>query len=419
MQIATRRQVIITAVLLFSTTVAIAASDYAREKKWEDEIAPGIVVGDAVHLKQKNGHRFLSIYTGANNARMGVVIVHGVGRHPDIGLISVLRQRLPDFGYATLSIQMPILAADARSVDYARLLQTPDARERLQLAVAWLKAKGHQRIAVVSHSLGSRMTHGYMVGNPPEVSAWAALGTGTGPGPMITYDGIRVPVLDLYGANELPPVLAGAASRKASLQGKAGSRQIVISDTDHFFTGHDGDMVAAVKDFLDSISGAQPVDSDDKRLPDLKALSVDEVQGFLTGKGTGLAKVAELNRYPGPAHVLELAGALQLSEDQTRRARAIFDAMQKAAVRNGEVLVDSERDLDRQFASGTVTPESLQIALKKIAESYAAVRGVHLRAHIDLHAVLTPDQIAVYDSLRGHAPDKTPAVDGSHTDAHR
>ncbi len=228
-----------------------AASDYAREKRWADEITPGIVVGDPVYLEQKNRHKFLGIYTEAANARMALVVVHGIGIHPDWGMIGTLRQRLPDHGYTTLSIQMPILAVDAKPEAYVE--HFPEAVERLQLAVTYLKRKGYKRVALVSHSLGSRMSHGYMIHNPADVSAWAALGTGTGPGPVITYDGIRAPVLDLYGANELPRVLEGAAKRKASLMGNALSKQVVIPDTDHFFANHEDAMVKAVKDFLDSV----------------------------------------------------------------------------------------------------------------------------------------------------------------------
>jgi len=237
--------------LLAISASAFAASDYVREQNWADEVTPGIVVGDPVYLEQKNRHKFLGIYTEAANARMGLVVVHGIGIHPDWGMIGTLRQRLPDHGYTTLSIQMPILAVDAKPEAYTE--HFPEAVERLQLAVAYLKRKGYKRIALVSHSLGSRMSHGYMVRNPTEVSAWAALGTGTGPGPVITYDGIRAPVLDLYGANELPRVLEGAAKRKASLMGKALSKQVVIPDTDHFFANHEDAMVKAVKDFLDSV----------------------------------------------------------------------------------------------------------------------------------------------------------------------
>ena len=237
--------------LLAISASAFAAPDYVREKKWADEITPSIVVGDPVYLEQKNRHKFLGIYTEADKAKMGLVVVHAIGLHPDWGMISTLRQRLPDHGYATLSIQMPISAVGAKMEAYAA--HFPEAVERLQLAVAYLKSKGYKRVALVSHSMGSRMSHGYMVRNPTEVSAWASLGTGTGPGPVITYDGIKAPVLDLYGVNGLPPVLEGAAKRKASLKDNALSKQVVVPDTDHFFADHEDAMVKAVKDFLDSV----------------------------------------------------------------------------------------------------------------------------------------------------------------------
>ena len=239
--------------MLLVPAAAFAAPDYNREKRWDGEITPGIVVGDPVYLEQKSRHKFLAIYTADTKAKMGVVVVHGTGIHPDWGMIGRLRQRLPDYGYATLSIQMPILAVDAKPEAYAAHL--PEAVERLQLAVAYLKAKNHQRIALVSHSMGSRMSHVYMARNPSEVSAWAALGMPAvfDSGAATTYEGIKAPVLDLYGANDLPPVLAGADKRKASLTGNAASKQVMIPGTDHFFAGHEEAMVKAVKDFLDGV----------------------------------------------------------------------------------------------------------------------------------------------------------------------
>ncbi len=238
--------------LLVVSSAAYAASDYAREKKWADEITPGIVVGDPIYLEQKNHHKFLGIYTEAANAKMALVVVHGVGIHPDWGMVGTLRQRLPDHGYATLSIQMPVLAVTAKPEAYAATF--PEAVERLQRAVAYLKEKGYKRIALVSHSMGSRMTHAYMARNPTDVSAWAALGMPAAlgkPGTAVAYEGIKVPVLDLYGDNDLPQVLSTAAKRKASLTGNGASKQVVISNSDHFFAGHEDEMVKAVKDFLD------------------------------------------------------------------------------------------------------------------------------------------------------------------------
>ncbi len=134
----------------------------------------------------------------------------------------------------------------------------------------------------------------------------------------------------------------------------------------------------------------------------IKALSAGEVQDILAGKGMGYAKAAELNHYPGPAHVLELAPQLGLSDKQVARTRAIFAAMQKDAIRHGQALVEKERELDRHFATGAINAESLRKLLVEIAAVQAELRRVHLQAHLDQRALLTPGQISRYDALRGY-----------------
>lgn len=134
----------------------------------------------------------------------------------------------------------------------------------------------------------------------------------------------------------------------------------------------------------------------------IKALSAEEVDSYLAGKGAGLAKAAELNHYPGPAHVLELADALKLTPEQKARTQSIFDAMQREAKRNGAALIAAERELDRQFADGVATPDSLRAVLARIGALQAEVRRAHLAAHIAQRALLTPAQIEKYDVLRGY-----------------
>lgn len=234
--------------LLLSAPVAFAAPDYEREKRWHDEVAPNIVTGEPVYLTQKNRHKFLGIYTRADNARMGLVVVHGMGIHPDWGMVNTLREGLAEQGYSTLSIQMPVLAAEAKADEYPAIF--PDAAERLQLAVAHLKGMGYQHIAIVSHSNGSRMARVYMVTNPSEVDAWAALSLTQGD----TFAGVTAPILDLYGSDDLPHVLASVKQRKASLNRKTASRQVMISGANHFFAGQEALMVKSVKDFLDDVN---------------------------------------------------------------------------------------------------------------------------------------------------------------------
>ncbi len=226
---------------------ALAKSDYAREKKWADEITPGIVVGDPVYLTDSAGHRFLTIYTKAQKPRGAVITVHGIGVHPDHGIINTLRSGLADGGFTTLSVQMPILEVDARPEAYDKTF--PEAAERLAAAVAFLRKEGYQRVAIVSHSLGSRMTNYYLVNrSEATVEAWVAIGLS---GKLAEPQNLKAPVLDLYGEKDLENVLKFADQRANAVKRIPGSAQVVIPGADHFFAGREAAMMSAVKAFLD------------------------------------------------------------------------------------------------------------------------------------------------------------------------
>lgn len=234
--------------LLIAAALAHAAPDYAREKRWADEVTPGLVVGDAVYLAQQSGHRFLALYTAVAPPRAAVIVVHGLGVHPDWALIGALRSRLSDQGYTTLSVQMPVLAATAKGEEYPPLF--PDAAERLQAAVAFLKAKGHRKIALAAHSMGSRMSNFFLAGAPDSgIDAWVSIGISSG---EFTAPGkLRTPVLDIYGERDFPQVLKQAQARAAVLKKLRGSAQIEVAGADHFFAGHEEELARQVKQFLD------------------------------------------------------------------------------------------------------------------------------------------------------------------------
>lgn len=134
----------------------------------------------------------------------------------------------------------------------------------------------------------------------------------------------------------------------------------------------------------------------------IKALSADEVQSYLQGKGMGLAKAAELNRYPGPMHVLELADQLDLSAEQENRTRALREAVVRDATRVGKQIVEREELLDRTFAQGAIDENNLRRSVTEIARLRGELREVHLRAHLAQRRVLSPAQIARYTELRGY-----------------
>ena len=234
----------LTVIFTQNAFASAGAPDYAREQKWANEVIPSLVVGDPVYLQTPRGHhKFLTLFTPAKDPNKAAIVVHGMGIHPDWGMVGTLRTELADRGITTLSIQMPIMAADAQSDAYPPTF--PEAAERIAEAVGFLKAKGYTQLAIVSHSMGSRMSGVYMVGKPDSsIKSWASLGLSYG-----DYANLTLPVLDLYGENDLPLVLKNAAQRKKSLTAKQ-SVQKVIARTDHFFTGHEPAMVEAVTGFL-------------------------------------------------------------------------------------------------------------------------------------------------------------------------
>ncbi len=143
----------------------------------------------------------------------------------------------------------------------------------------------------------------------------------------------------------------------------------------------------------------------------IKALSAQEIESLLGGKGMGFAKAAELNGYPGPAHVLELGDKLALTIEQRDKTSALFASMEREAIALGRSLVAAERELEALFVSRTATPEKLAAALARTADLQARLRGVHLRAHIEQTELLTPEQTARYVELRGYVGG---ASDGKH-----
>jgi hypothetical protein len=136
---------------------------------------------------------------------------------------------------------------------------------------------------------------------------------------------------------------------------------------------------------------------------DIKALSAKEIEQYLSGAGMGFAKAAELNRHPGPMHVLELADRLKLSPEQRQATKQLMDAHKAEARALGAKLVDAEGRLEALFRRGEVRPEELATAVREAATVQGEYRLSHLETHRRLRAVLTEAQVAQYDLLRGYA----------------
>lgn len=141
----------------------------------------------------------------------------------------------------------------------------------------------------------------------------------------------------------------------------------------------------------------------------IKSLSDQDVTDLLQGQGMGLAKAAELNGYPGPAHVLEHADALALTDQQRTATTALLHAHKDAARKLGAALIASEEALDEAFKTGTIHPARLSALTGEIGQRQARLREEHLRTHLAQTALLHSDQIQRYSALRGYAAGSEPS----------
>lgn len=149
---------------------------------------------------------------------------------------------------------------------------------------------------------------------------------------------------------------------------------------------------------------------------EIKALAREQIEDLLAGEGVGYALAAELNHYPGPRHVLVLADSLELSPAQRTEVEAIGDRMRGKAITLGQRIVDAETALDRLFASAEIDAESLERQVAEIARLEGELRAAHLTAHLKTRDVLSEEQVAAYDRLRGYGAGhgEAPRGEGPH-----
>lgn len=237
------------------------ATDAAKEKRWSEQIVESLLVGKAEWL-EAGGQKFLGLYTEDQTGKPkgGAIILHGIGVHPDWpDVVYPLRSELPNYGWTTLSIQMPILANEATLKDYIPLMK--EAAPRIQAAHAFLKAKGNEPIVLIGHSLGATMATATLQEIGVDgIRGLVVIGMSSSDlDPQLDTTAqlakLKLPIFDLYGSRDLDEVLAAAAPRAAALR-KAGHtqyRQMAVEGADHFFVGLEDELVRWVRGWLEQL----------------------------------------------------------------------------------------------------------------------------------------------------------------------
>lgn len=241
----------------FTPPTAATQSDVAKEQRWAEQVVDGLLDGDEVWLDDDDGHEFLGILTeGDAGDGRAVILMHGIGVHPNWpDVIYPLREGLLERGTTSLSIQMPILENDAENAAYAPLFGEVPAR--IDAAIAYLIDAGYRDVFLVAHSLGASMTAYYLSrGGNDRIRGAVLIGMGRGdafPGSVDAMAKINLPLLDLYGGDDLEPVRNLAPERAAAGKRGAGDafQQVRVAGANHFFQGHEDELKRQVIGWLE------------------------------------------------------------------------------------------------------------------------------------------------------------------------
>lgn len=240
------------ALLLFITCCLVAtgiyASDLEKEKRWRDQIVDALMDGEAIDLHDGQ-HNFLAIYTaGESNRKTGLIIMHGTGIHPDYpNVINPLRVGLAEKGWNTLSLQLPVLPNEADMKDYEPLI--PQAATRIRSGIEYLKQAGNEHVFIIGHSLGSTMAAHALAKNDMGVSGFIAIGMDGADAHYLKS--ISIPVLDLYGSNDLASVVNSDLKKLSAAAHNNDYTQIITKDADHFFHSQEDELNNLINNWLD------------------------------------------------------------------------------------------------------------------------------------------------------------------------
>ncbi len=242
---------ILSSVLL--TVQAASKSDLAKEKRWENQIVDSLMVGEDIKLKA-DGVEFLGLYAepATDYSKGAVIILHGIGVHPAWpDVIEPLRTELPDLGWHTLSLQMPVLNNEAKEEEYSPLYQEVPAR--IQAGIEFLKRKGIRNIVLLGHSTGVTMASYYLsTKNDPTVKVFAMLSGGFGMPKVTNMDSLKhfkkiknVRIIDVYGSEDLKPVLEAIIVRNplGNKIHQGHYQQLKIEGANHFYNGKQDELV--------------------------------------------------------------------------------------------------------------------------------------------------------------------------------
>jgi pimeloyl-ACP methyl ester carboxylesterase len=232
-------------------TAIFSTSIVAEPPMWADSLADELDQVDAAGTT-------IYMLTRQHGSVRGLgyaLIVHGAGQHPDWQtLIRPLRQKLPDYGWSTVSVEMPDSTNDNGNPDYPALISTSAAH--FEAALNHLKSVGAERIVVIGYGMGARLAVNWVSqATPPEVKAIIMISMKDGEaqsGLDSNMDMVKlnIPILDIIADNDNPSVVEASKERLRYRLQLPQYRQLLIYAADQYYSQQEEELIKRIRGWL-------------------------------------------------------------------------------------------------------------------------------------------------------------------------
>jgi len=233
--------------------------------RYEDEVAMTLnradIPGEKVWLTSASG-TFLGLFIDEtpDYSTRAVIILPSMGSHVDWPeIISPLRTGLPEYGWTTLSIQLPLLPPRVSPAEYGTTFI--EANARIQSAVQYLLSRQYQDIVIIGYSFGATTALNYLAEPATEIKGVVGISLQQHPFLKSSVDlfsmlgKVPVPVFDIYGSLDYSEVIRSAPDRRlaVSKNGITDYLQLMVDGADHYFTGKNNLLTNRIVEWLDNL----------------------------------------------------------------------------------------------------------------------------------------------------------------------
>ncbi len=247
-------------VLILISQMSLAETDKPApvETAKATEVKQQHYEGQVKWLPGVNKDKFFSLIKDSviTDTKGHILLLHEQNSHPNAPeVVGPLRRLLPDFGWTTLSIEMP----DNREPHLKSPADLPKIRQqRVSSGLTFLKQQDGEGSYVVAYGLGVQHALEYILNNSTPGIKGLVMISGYHKGKEFTEEqwktikSHRIPILDIYAKHDYPRVLQAVDARSKHYKPKAHPlyRQVEIIGANHAYRHFDEALAKVIRGWL-------------------------------------------------------------------------------------------------------------------------------------------------------------------------